>query len=80
MRRRRPRLLSDNGPCYVSGSLQEYLEQRGPGHGRERPYHPMAQGKTQQQHCTWKNMLLLLNNYCSRDDFRAEIAAFVHYL
>ena len=25
----RPRLLSDNGPCYISGELKEYLSDRG---------------------------------------------------
>ena len=40
----RPRLLSDNGPCYVSKALKEYLEQEGMTHTRGRPYHPMTQG------------------------------------
>jgi len=26
--RHRPRLLSDNGPCYLSGDLQKYLEDK----------------------------------------------------
>jgi putative transposase len=41
----RPRLLSDNGPCYLSGDLREYLEGRGIGHTRGKPFHPMTQGK-----------------------------------
>lgn len=43
--RHRPRLLSDNGPCYLSGELREYLEKRGMVHTRGAPYHPMTQGK-----------------------------------
>ena len=27
--KRRPRLLSDNGPCYISGELKNYLEKQG---------------------------------------------------
>lgn len=76
--RHRPRLLSDNGPCYVSGSLQEYLQERGLGHVRGRPYHPMTQGKIERYHRTMKNVLLL-DNYYTPDDLRAEIAAFVYY-
>ena len=40
----RPRLLSDNGPCYISGQLAEYLEDKGMKHTRGTPYHPQTQG------------------------------------
>ena len=40
----RPRLLSDNGPCYVSGELADYLETHRIAHTRGAPYHPMTQG------------------------------------
>ena len=43
--RHRPRLLSDNGPCYLAGELEDYLAQQGISHTRSRPYHPMTQGK-----------------------------------
>ncbi|MCP4121487.1 MAG: DDE-type integrase/transposase/recombinase, partial [Bacteroidetes bacterium] len=33
----KPRLLSDNGPCYISGELAEYLEENGMTHTRGRP-------------------------------------------
>ncbi|MFH1892820.1 MAG: hypothetical protein ABIK83_09105 [Candidatus Zixiibacteriota bacterium] len=38
--RHRPRLLSDNGPCYVSGELKKYLERHGIEHTKGAPYHP----------------------------------------
>src|SRR5262249_40027350 len=37
----RPRLLSDNGPSYVSSELGKWLEDNGIRHIRGRPYHPM---------------------------------------
>jgi hypothetical protein len=37
----RPRLLSDNGPCYVSAELATYLETNGVAHTRGAPYHPI---------------------------------------
>lgn len=40
--RPRPRLLSDNGPCYLAGDLKTYLEEQGIGHTRGWPYHPMT--------------------------------------
>src|SRR5262249_61050792 len=48
----RPRLLSDNGPSYVSS---ERLEDNGIRHIRGRPYHPMTQGKIERYHRSMKN-------------------------
>jgi putative transposase len=39
----RPRLLSDNGPCYISNALKNYLQQNQIEHTRGAPYHPMTQ-------------------------------------
>jgi len=77
--RHRPRLLSDNGPCYVSGELKRYLADQGFRHTRGKPYHPMTQGKIERYHRSMKS-ILLLDHYYSPDDLRAQIAAFVeHY-
>jgi len=48
--RHRPRLLSDNGPCYVSGELRRFLEAQHMEHSRGAPYHPMTQGKIERYH------------------------------
>ena len=75
----RPRLLSDNGPCYVSQALKEYLEQEGIAHTRGKPYHPMTQGKIERYHRSLKN-ILLLENYYSPDELMDQIGLFVdHY-
>ncbi len=50
----RPRLLSDNGPCYISGQLATYLEAHGLPHTRSAPYHPMTQGKIERYHRSLK--------------------------
>ncbi len=41
----KPRLLSDNGPCYISGDLAKYIEKNGMDHVRGAPNHPQTQGK-----------------------------------
>ena len=46
----RPRLLSDSGPCYISGELKEYLKTREMDHTRGAPYHPQTQGKIERYH------------------------------
>ena len=59
----RPRLLSDNGPCYVCKALKEYLDDEGISHNKGKPYHPMTQGKIERYHRSMKNVLLLENYY-----------------
>ena len=61
--RHRPRLLSDNGPCYISGELSDYLEDKGMAHTRGRPYHPQTQGKDERFHRTLKAELLQGNTF-----------------
>jgi putative transposase len=41
----RPRLLSDNGPAYLSGELREYLGAWKMAHSRGAQYHPQTEGK-----------------------------------
>ena len=59
----RPRLLSDNGPCYVSHELKDYLLDKGLEHTRGAPYHPMTQGKIERYHRSMKNVVKLENYY-----------------
>ena len=75
----RPKLLTDNGPCFISGEFGEYLEDKGIKHTRGRPYHPMTQGKIERYHRSMKNVILLDNYYTPRD-LEDEIGRFVeHY-
>jgi transposase InsO family protein len=73
-----PRLLSDNGPCYVSKALGKYLETKGIAHTRGKPYHPMTQGKIERYHRSIKN-ILLLENYYSPCELEDHIGLFVDY-
>ena len=43
--RHRPRLLSDNGPAYLSKDLKKFLKREDIKHIRGAPYHPQTQGK-----------------------------------
>src|SRR5689334_2018263 len=74
----RPRLLSDNGPCYVSQALGSYLTQHGLTHTRGAPYHPMTQGKIERYHRSMKN-IVNLQNYFLPSQLEAEIARVVDY-
>jgi transposase InsO family protein len=76
--RHRPRLLSDNGPAYVSKELRGYLEQRGMTHTRGRPYHPQTQGKIERYHRSMKNVVKL-EHYHFPWQLEAAIRDFVAY-
>lgn len=76
--RHRARLLSDNGPCYISAELRKYLEEQGMAHTRGAPYHPMTQGKIERYHRSMKNVVKLEHYYLPGDLERA-IGAFVEY-
>ncbi len=55
----RPRLLSDNGPCYLSQELKHYLQEQEMEHTRGAPFHPMPQGTIERYHRSMKNVILL---------------------
>lgn len=75
----RPRLLSDNGPSYVSSDLAAWLSEKGMDHTRGAPCHPQTQGKIERWHQTLKNRILL-ENYFLPGDLKRQVAAFVeHY-
>jgi len=74
----RPRLLSDNGPSYVSSELGKWLEDNGIRHIRGRPYHPMTQGKIERYHRSMKNRILL-DNYYLPAQLEQSIEEFVSY-
>jgi len=59
----RPRLLSYNGPAFVSQALKEYLRRYRLTHIRGAPYHPMTQGKIERYHRSMKNVVKLQTFY-----------------
>lgn len=75
----RPRLLSDNGPCYIAGDLADWLAAQRIEHIRGAPCHPQTQGKIERWHQTLKNRILL-ENYYLPGQLQAQVATFVeHY-
>ena len=59
-----PKLLSDNGSCYISHELADYLKEENIKHVRGRPMHPQTQGKIERYHRSMKN-IIKLDNYFS---------------
>jgi transposase InsO family protein/transposase-like protein len=74
----RPRLLSDNGSCYIASELKTYLRKNhdiSQIHGR--PMHPQTQGKIERYHRTMKNVVKLDNYYCP-EELEKAIEVFVN--
>lgn len=76
-RGRTPKLLSDNGSCYVADELNNYLEDR---HGMKqvhgKPAHPQTQGKIERYHRTMKNVVKL-HHYYSPEQLEKALEEFV---
>ena len=67
-----PKLLSDNGSCYVAGEIKTYLEEEYKMkqiHGR--PAHPQTQGKIERYHRTMKNVVKLHHYYSPEELIKA---------
>ena len=73
-----PRLLSDNGPAYVSGELREYLGERGIAHTRGASYHPQTKGKIERYLRTMKNVVTRQHYFFPRE-LEAALRDFVGY-
>ncbi len=73
-----PKLLSDNGSCYISEELACYLDQVDIKHVRGRPNHPQTQGKIERYHRSMKNVVKL-ENYYSPGELKHRLGEFVEY-
>jgi len=73
-----PKLLSDNGPCYIANGLDEYLSNLGVDHIRGKPLHPQTQGKIERWHRSMKNVIKLQHYYLP-SALQHEIDGFVDY-
>ena len=74
----RTRLLSDNGPGYVSRAFRDYLGMVGIRHILAAPFHPHTNGKLERYHQTLKRDVNQLP-YEVPSDLEAAIVAFVSY-
>lgn len=75
----RPRLLSDNGSCFISNDFQAFVKDELNSHVRGAPYHPQTQGKIERYHRTMKNVVKL-ENYFFPEELKQQLHLFVeHY-
>lgn len=73
-----PKLLSDNGSCYISAEIKTFLTGLGIKPINGKPCHPQTQGKIERYHRTMKNVIKL-EHYFSPEELQQAIAQFVEY-
>ncbi len=74
----RPKLLSDNGACYIASELKDYLKTKGITQLHGKINHPQTQGKIERYHRSMKNVVKLDHYYCPEELNRA-LENFVRY-
>ena len=77
-KQQRPKLLSDNGSCYIASELKEYLQTKHITHIHDRPLHLQTQGKIERYHRSMKNVVKL-DNYYYPEELNAALENFVHH-
>lgn len=74
----RTKLLSDNGPGYISRAFRDYLRLLGIRHILAAPFHPQTNGKIERYHQTIKHEVNQVP-YDVPADLEAAIAGFVRF-
>lgn len=74
----RPKLLSDNGACYVAAELKTFLKNNAITQVHGKLCHPQTQGKIERYHRSMKNVVKLDHYYCP-EELNQALKSFVHY-
>jgi len=76
----RPRIISDNGPQFISKDFKEFIRISGMTHVKTSPYYPQSNGKLERYHRTIKGTCIRVNTPLSLIDAQRLVVDFVdHY-
>ncbi len=73
----KPRIISDNGPQFISKDFKEFIRISGMTHVRTSPYYPQSNGKLERYHKTIKETCIRVRTPLSLEDARDIVADFV---
>ena len=73
----KPRIISDNGPQFISKDFKEFIRISGMTHVRTSPYYPQSNGKLERYHKTIKETCIRVRTPLSLQDARDIVADFV---
>lgn len=72
-----PRIISDNGPQFVSGGFKEFVRISGMTHVRTSPYYPQSNGKIERWHKSLKTECIRPKTPLNLEDARRIVGEFV---
>jgi transposase InsO family protein len=75
----KPRLITDNGPQYISKDFAEYLKFAGLQHIRTSIAYPQSNGKIERYHRTIHEECIASKSMINLEDARGQIAKFIDY-
>ena len=73
----KPRIISDNGPQFISKDFKEFIRISGMTHVKTSPYYPQSNGKLERYHKTIKGTCIRVNTPLSLDDAIRLVTDFV---
>lgn len=73
----RPRIITDNGPQFISHDFKQFIRISGMTHVRTSPYYPQSNGKVERYHRTIKSDCLRPESLTSLEDARRAVTDFV---
>lgn len=74
-----PRIISDNGPQFISKDFKEFIKLSGMTHVRTSPYYPQSNGKVERWHQSLKRECIRPKCPLSLEDARRIVSEFVDY-
>lgn len=75
---KRPKVLSDNGSCYISDDIKAFMKEKGITQVHGAPNHPQTQGKIERYHRSMKNVVKL-HHYYNTTDLKTAIDEYIEY-
>jgi len=72
-----PRVISDNGPQFISKDFKEFIRISGMTHVKTSPYYPQSNGKLERYHKTIKSTCIRVKTPLSLEDARSVVSEFV---
>jgi len=71
-----PRVISDNGPQFISKDFKEFIRLSGMTHVKTSPYYPQSNGKLERYHKTIKSTCIRVKTPLSLQEARSVVSEF----